>query len=47
MPEYWGGCGYGSRPCANCEDEPQTNGTAFCSDECADEFNGEGQFAED
>lgn len=46
MPEYWGGCGYGSRPCGNCESEPQQDDSLFCSEECQDEYNGTGDFAE-
>lgn len=51
MPEYGfysysGGCGLGSRPCTNCESEPQTAVSVFCSDECRDEYEGEGEYAE-
>lgn len=44
--DHMGGCGFGSRPCANCESEPQSYGI-FCSRECWDEYNGEGEYAED
>lgn len=46
FPEYTGGCGRGSTPCANCESEPQTAVSIFCSDKCRDEYNGEGEYAE-
>jgi len=43
-----GGCGFGSRPCANCESEPVDPEFGYtCSQGCWDEFNGEGEYAED
>ena len=44
--DHMGGCGFGSRPCANCESEPAYDGDLFCSDGCRDEYNGEGEYAE-
>jgi hypothetical protein len=35
----------GSSPCANCESEPQRNDSLFCSRECQDEYEGEGDYA--
>jgi len=47
--DHMGGCGFGSSPCCNCESEPQNweRHGMFCSQECRDEYNGEGEFAED
>ncbi|QPB09809.1 hypothetical protein CPT_Shady_048 [Streptomyces phage Shady] len=35
-----GGCGYGSRPCANCESEPAASGDLYCETECRAEAEG-------
>lgn len=35
------------RPCANCESAPAVDGDLFCSKECRDEYEGEGEYAED
>lgn len=40
MEDYYGGCGLGSRPCANCESEPTEHGGLFCSPECRAEYDG-------
>jgi hypothetical protein len=46
MYDYIGGCGYGSRPCLNCETEPAAPDGLYCEDECRDEFEGIGAYAE-
>lgn len=33
-------------PCTNCESCPAADGDLFCCDECRDEYEGTGQFAE-
>jgi hypothetical protein len=43
--DHMGGAGWGSSPCANCEDEPKEPGSQFCGDECRREFEGEGEYA--
>jgi hypothetical protein len=46
--DHMGGCGFGSRPCANCESEPVDPEFGYtCSQDCWDEYNGEGEYAED
>lgn len=44
--DYIGGCGYGPRPCLNCETEPAALDRLYCSDECRDEWEGIGAYAE-
>ncbi|MBA9050813.1 MULTISPECIES: hypothetical protein [Streptomyces] len=44
--DYIGGCGYGARPCLNCETEPAERDYLYCSPECRDEFEGIGAYAE-
>ena len=45
---HMGGCGYRSAPCANCESDPQrAEFGMFCSQGSWDEYNGEGEYAED
>lgn len=44
--DYIGGCGYGPRPCLNCETEPAELDSLYCHSECRDEFEGIGAYAE-
>lgn len=34
------------RPCLNCESDPAMPDDQFCSDECRDEYEGNGDYAE-
>lgn len=38
---------FSGAPCANCESEPQADGSLFCGLDCQDEYEGVGDYAED
>lgn len=47
MEEYDWLCTISGMSCANCEDSPAADDDLFCSDDCRDEYEGVGKYAEE